>query len=204
MTHKTKLCWVPLLLLSSVILGLGFKSQMGRLLQLPNELPAQTCADAQDNGLYYGESIPTPPWSGSVALSKRTHRGAPNKLPKITLKGRSISTRDFMPNDLAFQPFEGYPEDIGRVGQVLRDADAGKRIRLTFLGASHTTGDFWTGQIRRVLQADMATSDMGLSCRSQWQRKPRSRHQPLFERRMETRLRWQRRCYMEMMLTVLE
>ena len=61
MKQDVRHCWAPLLLLSSVLLGLGFKSQMGRLLQLPNEMPAQTCSDAKENGLYYGESIPTPP-----------------------------------------------------------------------------------------------------------------------------------------------
>ena len=154
MTHNMKLHWATRWQLSSAILGLGFKSQMGRLLQLPNELPAQTCSDAQSNGLYYDESIPTPPpGPDPLPFPKAVRIEPPTKLPKITLKGQSVSPRDFMPDDLTFQPFEGYPEDIGRVGQVLREADAGKRIRLTFFGASHTAGDFWTGQIRRVLQA---------------------------------------------------
>lgn len=154
MTQDTKHCWVPWLLLSSVILGLGFKSQMGRLLELPNELPAQTCAEAQENGLYYGESIPTPDSAPNPLPFPKDLTIEPHEaLPSIKFKGRNISVRNFMPDDLALQPFEGYPEDIGRIGQVLRDADAGKRIRLTFFGASHTAGDFWTGQIRRVLQA---------------------------------------------------
>ena len=87
-TQNTKLCWTPLLLLSSVVLGLGFKSQMGRLLQLPNELPAQTCADAQDNGLYYGESIATPPpGPDPLPFPKGLTVEPPTKLPTITLKG---------------------------------------------------------------------------------------------------------------------
>lgn len=154
MTHNMKLHWATRWLLSSAILGLGFKSQMGRLLQLPNELPAQTCADAQENGLYYDDTITTPPPTPDpLPFPKEITLDPPTTLPKIKLRGRSISVREFMPEDLAFQPFEGYPEDIGRIGQVLREADAGKRIRLTFFGASHTAGDFWTGQIRRVLQA---------------------------------------------------
>lgn len=154
MTQQSKHCWVSWLLLSSVILGLGFQTQMGKLLNLPNELPAQTCADAQEYGLYYGDSIPTPaPGPDPLPFPTKPVIEPPTELPRISLNGHQIHPRDFMPEDLPFQPFEGYPEDIGRVGQVLRNADAGQRIRITFFGASHTAGDFWTGQIRRVLQA---------------------------------------------------
>ena len=98
------------------------------LLQLPNEMPAQTCSDAKENGLYYGESIPTPPpGPDPLPFPKELTIEPPESLPTIKFKGKSISVREFMPDDLAFQPFEGYPEDIGRIGQVLRDADAGKQ-----------------------------------------------------------------------------
>lgn len=154
MSKQSKHCWVNWLLLSSVIIGLGFKSQMGKLLTLPNELPAQTCTDAQENGLHYGEAIPTPPpASNPLPFPGELTVDSPSDLPEIYLRNKRIIVQDYMPDDLTFQPFEGYPEDIARIGQVMRNADAGKRIRLTFFGASHTAGDFWTGQIRRVLQA---------------------------------------------------
>ncbi len=138
----------------SLFLMVGFQSQVGRLFDLPSELPAQTCTDAKENGLVYVDSIPVPPLpSEPLPLPEPLIAEAVTQLPKITLRGKRISVRDFLPQELIFQPFEGYPEDIARVGEVLRNADRGERIRLTFFGASHTAGDFWTGQIRRVLQA---------------------------------------------------
>ena len=140
--------------LLSLSLLMGFPSQVGRLPRLPNTLPEQSCKDAQAVGLFYEQSIPTPeappvPLPFPQALDVRS----PAKLPSISLQNHSVHVQNFMPQDLTLQPFEGYPEDIAHVGQVLRDADNGKRIRLTFFGASHTAGDFWTGHIRRVLQA---------------------------------------------------
>ena len=66
-----------------------------------------------------------------------------------------------MPDDLTFQPFEGYPEDIGRIGQVLRDADAGKRIRLTSL--EHPTRLVISGPVKSgvFFRRDMVTSVHG-------------------------------------------
>jgi len=146
--------WMRIIVFGCFFLSVGFQQQVGRLLQIPNELPAQTCLEAQEQGLSYAQSIPSPPPPPSpLPFPKTLTITAPSKLPTITLHGKRIAVRDFMPDELPFQPFEGYPEDIARVGQVLRDADMGKRIRLTFFGASHTAGDFWTGQIRRVLQS---------------------------------------------------
>ena len=146
--------WVLWILLGSIFALVGFHNQVGRLLDIPAELPAQTCEEAQSIGLSYIESIPTPPPAPNpLPFPKPLEINAPTQLPQIKLRNKMVRPRDFMPEELPFQPFEGYPEDIARVGQVLRNADMGKRIRLTFFGASHTAGDFWTGHIRRVLQA---------------------------------------------------
>ncbi|NOY26150.1 MAG: hypothetical protein GXP62_09790, partial [Oligoflexia bacterium] len=57
------------------------------------------------------------------------------------------------PAAIPLQPLEGQPQDLARVGDVLRKAAAGGRVRITVFGASHTSGDFWTGHLRRILQA---------------------------------------------------
>jgi len=50
------------------------------------------------------------------------------------------------------QPLEGPPEVLARIADVLRRGDADEAVRLSFWGASHTGGDFWTGRIRHALQ----------------------------------------------------
>ncbi len=55
-------------------------------------------------------------------------------------------------DELPDQPLEGPPEVLARIKDVFRRGEAGERIRLSFYGASHTGGEFWTGRIRRVLQ----------------------------------------------------
>jgi len=57
------------------------------------------------------------------------------------------------PEELPVQPLEGTAEALAHVARVMQAAEDGQRVRLSFFGASHTEGDFWTGQIRRLLQA---------------------------------------------------
>ncbi len=52
------------------------------------------------------------------------------------------------PEAVPAQPLEGPPEVLARIAAVM----ASDSPRLSFWGASHTGGDFWTGHIRRVLQ----------------------------------------------------
>ena len=112
------------------------------------------------NGLYYGEIIQRRHRVLIRCPFQKNSRWSPQpKCQDYPQRSKHLA-RDFLPNNLAFQPFEGYPEDIGRIQQVLRDADAGKRIRLTFFGASHA-GDFWTDKSAGFSM--VATSDMGLS-----------------------------------------
>lgn len=54
---------------------------------------------------------------------------------------------------VGLQPFEGGYLTLKKVGDVLRAAEAGRPVRVTFYGASHTGGDFLTGELRRRLQA---------------------------------------------------
>lgn len=54
---------------------------------------------------------------------------------------------------LPAQPIEGPPEVLARIKDVFGRGAAGERVRLSFYGASHTGGEFWTGRVRRTLQA---------------------------------------------------
>jgi lysophospholipase L1-like esterase len=56
------------------------------------------------------------------------------------------------PDALPLQPLEGDYGTLKEIGDVLRDAEAGLPVRISAFGASHTGGDFFTGQVRRTLQ----------------------------------------------------
>ncbi len=56
------------------------------------------------------------------------------------------------PDELPMQPFEGDYDTLKEIGDVLRDAESGLPVRISAFGASHTGGDFFTGQVRRTLQ----------------------------------------------------
>ncbi len=56
------------------------------------------------------------------------------------------------PAELPLVPLEGPPDVLAAIAAVFERGDAGERIRLSFYGASHTSADWWTGRIRRVLQ----------------------------------------------------
>ena len=78
------------------------------------------------------------------------------QMPALVLDGKELSTTDLPGWDLASLPpqhLEGPASAIRDIGEVMRAADLGARVRITVFGASHVGGDFWTGQIRRDLQA---------------------------------------------------
>lgn len=56
------------------------------------------------------------------------------------------------PETLPLQPLEGSYDALKEIGDVLRTAEAGLPVRISAFGASHTGGDFFTGQLRRSLQ----------------------------------------------------
>ncbi len=58
------------------------------------------------------------------------------------------------PSELPHTPLEGSAEDLARVGRVMAAIQADERVRLSFWGASHTSADWWTGHLRRRLQAE--------------------------------------------------
>lgn len=125
------------------------------LLDATPELPAQSCDSAQRNGLKYTEAIAPP----KAPPEQLPHPKVPDVRPPSVLSpiigkgGRKITVSQFLPHQLPMQPFEGAPEDIARIGDMLRSAENNERLRITFFGASHTGGEYWTGHIRRVLQS---------------------------------------------------
>ncbi|RME29433.1 MAG: hypothetical protein D6798_00065 [Deltaproteobacteria bacterium] len=79
----------------------------------------------------------------------------PGVMQKVTVTEATLADSGLPgldPDGLPVTPLEGRPEDLARVGDVLRQAASGQRTRLTFFGASHTSGDMWTGHLRRILQ----------------------------------------------------
>lgn len=56
------------------------------------------------------------------------------------------------PSTLPLQRIEGPPHALEAVRRAMARGPAGRRLRISFFGASHTGGDWWTGHIRRRLQ----------------------------------------------------
>ena len=80
----------------------------------------------------------------------------PATMPQVTVGGAATSVASLPgadPAALPPRPLEGSPEVLAAVGALLARAEAGERVRLSFFGASHTAGEFWTGHLRRLLQA---------------------------------------------------
>ncbi len=64
-----------------------------------------------------------------------------------------VSTLEAMtPEKLPEARLEGPPEARERIAALWARAQAGEPVRLSFFGASHTGGDWWTGELRRTLQ----------------------------------------------------
>jgi hypothetical protein len=116
------------------------------------ELPAQTCEEGLEHGLSFLQTIPSPPPVLVPPIPEVSTVSSHKRLPAIYNKGKRIKPTKFLPDQLSMQPLEGSYKDIARIGKILRKAPT-QRTRLTFFGASHTEGEFWTGHIRRVLQS---------------------------------------------------
>lgn len=79
-----------------------------------------------------------------------------DQLPALVVDGTTLQ-REALPGwDLASLPLqrlEGPDSALRDIGEVMRAAELGARVRISVFGASHVGGDFWTGRIRRDLQA---------------------------------------------------
>jgi lysophospholipase L1-like esterase len=74
------------------------------------------------------------------------------RLASIGVTGGGDPWKPIDPMALPPQPLEGKAADIKRVGAVLEKAAAGQSVRISIFGDSHTSGGWFSGQIRRVLQ----------------------------------------------------
>jgi lysophospholipase L1-like esterase len=114
-------------------------------------IPAQTCDEALGR-------VPEPkPETAPRPVRPSESTGTPDlqALPKITLEGLAFDRKSLPGGDPASLPsraLEGPKDVLAKVGAVFLKAGAKQRVRITFFGASHTSGDFLTGRIRRVLQ----------------------------------------------------
>ncbi len=100
-------------------------------------------------------TAPRPP-SGRGAGRASGETGAPAEEDREVIDiGRTLLEQlpGAHPDELPPRPFEGDDVALAAIGAVMRRAEAGERVRLSFWGASHTAGDFFTGTIRRELQA---------------------------------------------------
>lgn len=86
---------------------------------------------------------------------QRTEPPDVDRMRKLVLDGTNLTLAELPgadPDAVPPQPIEGPPEALEAIGAVLRRAARDERVRLTFYGASHTSADWWTGELRRQLQ----------------------------------------------------
>ena len=77
-------------------------------------------------------------------------------MAELVVDGKTLKRESLPGWDVATlppQPLEGPASAMRDIGEVMRAAELGAHVRVAVFGASHVGGDFWTGQIRRVLQA---------------------------------------------------
>ncbi len=97
---------------------------------------------------------PTPPPTEVVGMLRvDTTPGATNEALPEPIRTRLGFGAPFDVATIALEPLRGRPEDLARVRAVL--AKAARReghTRLAFWGASHVAGEYFTGELRRILQ----------------------------------------------------
>ncbi len=113
--------------------------------------PELGCAEA------LGEAPPTRPARPDVPPPPRdpTERPDPATMPQVVVDRVETSLAALpgvVPEDLPLQPLEGPPEVLAAIAAVFSRAQQGERIRVSFFGASHTSCDWWSGHLRRLLQ----------------------------------------------------
>ena len=123
--------------------------------------PALTCADAlklADEDRTSRDPVTQPTTTAAVPSAADKRAAAAEKLPLARLVvGARPEDRarlpGFIPELLPLQPLEGPATALVAVGSVLQRAARGGHVRVSVFGASHTAGDYFTGQLRRSLQA---------------------------------------------------
>lgn len=120
--------------------------------------PATTCEEARAEAKKMLAEAPSnaPPPRPKTASSGPVVKPDYAAMPELVVDGKAVKRSDLpgaAPDTLPLQRLEGPPEALAAVGRVMKQAEAGARTRITVFGASHVGGDFWTGQVRRVLQS---------------------------------------------------
>lgn len=118
--------------------------------------PEQSCDEARALSAKLDKPLvkPTPAPKVSVATSSSSEPDY-SQMKKVMVGGTAKAPAELPGHDpelLPLQPLEGKALDVAAAGDVLRAALAGEPVRITFFGASHVGGDFFTGHVRRVLQ----------------------------------------------------
>lgn len=120
--------------------------------------PATSCEEARAAVAKPLAAAPT----NAPATPKKTSSRAPAAEPdyaamqEVVVDGATRRKEDLpgsTPDALPLTALEGPPSALAKVAAVMKQAEDGERTRLTFFGASHVGGEFWTGRIRRALQS---------------------------------------------------
>ena len=124
----------------------------------PAESCGQALAEAKSAKKARGSWRPpdVPPVPRSAKARTEVEKGE----PAAVVANLQVSWTDVMagslpgarPEDLSLQPLEGDYDSLQAIGDVMRRAGAGDAVRISVFGASHTGGDFFTGELRRQLQ----------------------------------------------------
>lgn len=120
--------------------------------------PALTCDEARAAAAKPIAQAPSnaPPPRPKTSSSQPSPKPDYAAMPEIVVDGKAVQKSDLpgaAPDALPLQPLEGKPEALAAIAGVMKKAASGERTRITFFGASHVGGEFWTGHVRRVLQS---------------------------------------------------
>lgn len=97
------------------------------------------------------EPPPSPETEGMVRWDVAP--GAKNEAVPEPIRKRLGVGAPFDVATIPLEPLRGHPDDLRRVREVLQKAARREGVtRLSFWGASHVAGEFWTGEVRRILQ----------------------------------------------------
>lgn len=96
-------------------------------------------------------AAPTPETAGMLRVD--TAADAKNEQLPEPIRARLGFGAPFDVATIALEPLRGRTEDIARVRAVLAKAEKKQEhTRLSFWGASHVAGEYFTGELRRILQ----------------------------------------------------
>lgn len=121
--------------------------------------PDRTCAEdrARSDAAKRGAEYVAPPAIEVPSKPPRVTQPDPDyaAMKQLVLSGTNLTLAQLPgaePEALPLQTIEGDADTLATIAAVMKKAATGERVRLSFYGASHTSADWWTGEVRRVLQ----------------------------------------------------